>query len=814
MIRYTVAVDRNGEHPRVIVALDGDTIAERTIKTLGDCMNLGLLLTDPDTPPRRRGPNRLGVAAKTARRPQSPSAAGLKHTRLAIPQSPRPRKGSMSAFTNRVAIALTCIAAFSGALLTIAAGTADANCYSATGCTEAAKSARSFTQSVGVNTHLGYMDTQYNNAYGHVIKPRLLELGVSHIRDGTFPACWSSAPTIAARYNELGAAGIGLNLLVGEEQANGTGGSCTVQQRLDWLKANGLAKYTIGIEGENESMRSSDAIRAQQVDIWNRVKNDPALASKLVIGPSAGDGGDDWNWYNRVGDLSAYLDRGNLHPYPGEDPPHMRLGRDFSTAMEWAKITFGDKPVWATESGYWNKSPNDSHVSEQAAGVYIPRMTMEYFRRGVPRTQLYELIDLNTNTVDVIHNYGLLRTDGTRKPAFTALANLLAIVKDTASASGALGFGVVCTANCHSPIRHVLLRHSDGSYYLALWSESRVWNDADTPQPAQGIDLNLAESPARVDIYNTSSTAPFRSITDGSKKIATQVTDGVRLFKITPGAAPAPAPTAMSFEAEGMKITPWFPDHYPTPAIEQDDSTASAGKRLLFQHYGEGSQSITTTSKANRLTVRAFGVACSGAPQMTVKLNGTAVGTRTVPATSWADYTFTIDAAAATHTVVISYDNDYEDAACNRNLYLDKATFSYVVPDTAFEAEGMAVSQDYAWSSPTPGTVQDDATASAGKRLMLWTYGTASKTLTTEHAYSRVVVRAKGDQCDGAPEAWLKVDGATVAKHAVTATGWTDYSHTLRLPAGQHTISVQYPYDYESSACNRNLYLDRVVLAP
>lgn len=64
-----------------------------------------------------------------------------------------------------------------------------------------------------------------------------------------------------------------------------------------------------------------------------------------------------------------------------------------------------------------------------------------------------------------------------------------------------------------------------------------MWDKApkmDTPQPAQAIDLNLSEPPERVDIYNISGTAPFRTVTDGSRMIATQITDGVRLFKVTP----------------------------------------------------------------------------------------------------------------------------------------------------------------------------------------------------------------------------------------------------------------------------------------
>ena len=50
---------------------------------------------------------------------------------------------------------------------------------------ESARPADAFVDYVGVNTHLGYSDTTYGD-YEGILKPRLLELGVRHIRDGTF----------------------------------------------------------------------------------------------------------------------------------------------------------------------------------------------------------------------------------------------------------------------------------------------------------------------------------------------------------------------------------------------------------------------------------------------------------------------------------------------------------------------------------------------------------------------------------------------------------------------------------------------------
>ncbi|HEV2060954.1 MAG TPA: hypothetical protein VGR11_16510 [Solirubrobacteraceae bacterium] len=412
------------------------------------------------------------------------------------------------------------------------AGETQADCYDASGCVETAKSADAFTESVGINTHFGYTDTPYWTDWP-MIRDRLKELGVSHLRDGTFAAHYSTGPTVAARYRGTK---VGLNLLTGLEQApSGPGGSGEgLSTRLGWIKSENLTPQVIGLEGSNESWNDATVIRNMQCELWNSVKSDSVLSAKPVIGPSGGPPFAMTTWYDRVGDLSGCLDKGNLHPFPGAQPPNLHQDQDLSVAMGWGRRTYGQAPYWATETGYWNAG-DDNYVSEQAASVYVPRAVLEYFRRGIERTQLYELID--TGDQNDGRAYGLLRGDGSRKPAFSALANTLAILRDTAPASGSFGFGIVCTSNCHSAIRHVLLRHSSGPYYLAAWSESRVWDKAskiDTPQPAQEIDLNLSEVPRRVDIYNTSGTAPFRTVTDGSTTIATQVTDGLRLFKVTP----------------------------------------------------------------------------------------------------------------------------------------------------------------------------------------------------------------------------------------------------------------------------------------
>src|SRR5918998_1731657 len=74
---------------------------------------------------------------------------------------------------------------------------------------ETARSADDFVSSIGVNTHVIYDDTAYGNF--NLVRDRLRELGVRHIRDGLCGSCaWQHD-----RLNALAADGIKADLIVG-----------------------------------------------------------------------------------------------------------------------------------------------------------------------------------------------------------------------------------------------------------------------------------------------------------------------------------------------------------------------------------------------------------------------------------------------------------------------------------------------------------------------------------------------------------------------------------------------------------------------
>jgi hypothetical protein len=380
-----------------------------------------------------------------------------------------------------------------------------------------------------------------------LVRDRLVELGVKHVRD-TSHRDGTRLGDVVSRYNELARLGVRGNLLAGDPlQRYGSG---SIDEHLVWVKRN-VADFTESLEGPNEyDYPSVDPdwaarLRAYQCEWTRKIRGDGVLSAKTVIGPSSHI---ERGFDPGLGDLTGCLDRGNLHPYPGAQSPDRTNQGDLSVSVDGARSTSGDKPVWVTESGYHNavNCSGCGHypASERAAGVYLPRMFMENFRRGVPRTYSYELIDQlpDPEKDEPEKNFGLLRNDGSRKPGFVGLRNLMAILADRGSAGGKLAYSLQCP-DCSEPLRQVLLRKSTGAYYLVVWRESSVWNRdtrTDIANDPSYVELKLS-SPSELEVFDPSQSAtPIDTTTSTSQRIT--LTDGLSIVKITPSASrPEPA---------------------------------------------------------------------------------------------------------------------------------------------------------------------------------------------------------------------------------------------------------------------------------
>lgn len=326
------------------------------------------------------------------------------------------------------------------------------------------RKASDLVHSVGVNTHFGYTDTQYAR-YEELLKPRLLELGVKHFRDGTF------SPEVVEKYKEMGRHGLQLLLITSSDRA--------VSQ------ARQLGNMLFGLEGVNEPDNRDRSgwealLRTEQQALYTAVKSDSATRSLPVVVSSLAN---IRSSPGKLGNLEPWLDFGNMHPYAAGQPPslHWGWGMTMQAAIDSAQRVSGSKPLLVTECGYHNKENNPNHpgVSERAAAIYHPRLIFVYFNRGIVRSYKYEFLDLKPDRgfADMECHFGLIRSDGTPKPSFYSIKNTLALLSDTETefTPQPLFFSLECSL---PDLNYTLLQKSDGSHWLVLFREVSVYDTA------------------------------------------------------------------------------------------------------------------------------------------------------------------------------------------------------------------------------------------------------------------------------------------------------------------------------------------------
>ena len=109
-----------------------------------------------------------------------------------------------------------------------------------------------------------------------------------------------------------------------------------------------------------------------------------------------------------------------------------------------------------------------TNVDEATQATYLPRLFLHQYASGIVRTFDYELFDEGGPPFGA---YGLVHADVSPKPAYTALANLLALFADSSSPSAgapvrSLTFALDAPG---AEVRHALFAKRDGEMILALW---------------------------------------------------------------------------------------------------------------------------------------------------------------------------------------------------------------------------------------------------------------------------------------------------------------------------------------------------------
>lgn len=392
---------------------------------------------------------------------------------------------------------------------------------------ELARSADSFIDSLGIVIKLNRRDTAYKQ-YDDLIKPRLQELGISHVRDEARP----NATHMQRKLQDLASIGIKSTLIMDPRwKVTPVNAVALVKKMAGAIEAvEGPNEWDLRPDLEYQGQSYPQGVKNFQRDLYKAMKKDAATKDIPVLSASFADSD------NIVQSRKVNCDLGNLHVYPrGGKSPTNKMDRELIPA---SKSSCRSKPVFVTEAGYHN-AINKYGVSEQASAKYLPRLYLEYFNQGIERTYIHQLLDLKSNPkADRPQlNYGLLRYDGSEKPAFFALKNLIAILKDISNTNNnSLDYLDYTITGNTANINHTLLQKKDGDFFLILWQDALSYNGykkKDTIVSSQSIKLivktKIRKAKAYQPLYSAKSFQEFKN----TKQIELQVSDHPLIVKLS-----------------------------------------------------------------------------------------------------------------------------------------------------------------------------------------------------------------------------------------------------------------------------------------
>lgn len=404
--------------------------------------------------------------------------------------------------------------------------------------------------SIGVNTHLQAGGLYANNA---TVVAKLQDLGVKHIRDGLTPNSSGHASDVG-----FVCANTPVKATVitdwGGNAISSWGSTDVLRVNLNQIVTNIGAGNVAVIEGPNEP-NLSKPYSAWATDtanwtrrLWDLTRTDAAytsLAGKAILGTGLAGNNKSTDAttlksaFTSTGDgraIENFVTYAGIHPYPSAGRPPEEV---IQTEINTDRSLYPTKPFMPSETGYHNGVNTGGAAPEEAVGIYAPRLALDYFAfRNMPRTFWYELFDEDLNGNGATDNsnaeetFGIYRLDGSPKPAAKALKNLISVLNDTGTPALSPLDYTLSNAN----VRSVLLRRSNGDYYLATWLPQNVTTWSVTPAvmmyPAdQSCTLTLASSASVTSYDGLDSTLSTTSLGTGTTFNFTS-SERVKIFKI------------------------------------------------------------------------------------------------------------------------------------------------------------------------------------------------------------------------------------------------------------------------------------------
>lgn len=352
--------------------------------------------------------------------------------------------------------------------------------------------ASAFLNSLGVNTALDYLDTQYADV--NMVANDLSYLNVTHVRDHI-----PGNPDVYARYAQIANQGVKFDL----QLPGGNVDLGSVMQNLDAF-AKAVPNSIAAVEGSNEinlwpvtfnGQTGLAAGTAEQSALYSAIHGDPLLSNASVYALSLGGAGADQE--SQLGNLAGSADFGNAHIYPGSGA---NTAQYLATWRASQSIPTGGDPMVVTEMGWFTEpdNPNGNGVSEDVQGKLTLNALLDNAAAGVNTTYLYELLDSKVSSqINEQDHYGLFHSDGTPKIAATDIHNLTTILADNTAGTGAATTPLNYTIQGLPSTGHSLvLDKSDGTHELTVWNEPALWDQntkTEIAVPATPVTVQLGQ---------------------------------------------------------------------------------------------------------------------------------------------------------------------------------------------------------------------------------------------------------------------------------------------------------------------------------
>ncbi len=632
-----------------------------------------------------------------------------------------------------------------------------------------ASSVADFINSVGINVNI------YPSTSGSLVS-QLDYLGLDQVR-AEAPTSASAAGTFAA----IGAAGIRFDLITTCWELPIT--PSLLNTMFGYIDT--VSPYVQSVEGPNEVQNDPDTYQglagqaewtALQTTLYQMVQNDPHLTnaqkSTDVLSFSNVPGG------NFTSPLTA-TNAASVHAYgqPGILPYDV-----VNPTLGVTTIAPG-KPIIVTESGQ-TTVPTAQGVSGQEQALYDTDLFLDDYVIGVSKTYLFNLQDFNSSPTDTDFSgwYGLYNSDGSIKPAGTAIHNLTTILADpNASAGQTTGALAYTLTGLPDDGHQLLLEKSNGTFDLALWAENNgLYNTATrtlNAEPSSPVTLSFGG-----DVHDVS---VFDPIT-GSSAIETLSAAGSLTLSL--GADPLI-----------VQISPQAPS---APATSASGSTPAA----------PAFPTLTVGAGADQVALQVSEDQSGGDVLFTVSIDGTQIGgTLTTAAIHAAGQDQTVDIlgnfAPGEHIVSVDFLNDNG----GRNLYVDSTSANGTVVGGGSHALYWDGSVGTAFDQPYP--VARPPTVAAPAPVTPPIAQPAQPVLTIGAGQDVLALQVCEDAFQGDAQFTVMVDGyqvgGTLTATASRALGTTQTVDVLgNFSGGTHTASVDFLNDLSQLGVgDRNLYV-------